>query len=151
MTHKRAGDGITRADVEDELERISHELRPYDIVLVWTGASRNFRRPGYENTHAGLRRDATEFLVDSGVKVIGIDAWGLDRPFDVMADEARAGNREQLWESHVLGREKEYLQIERLANLDSLPGPTGFRVYAFPFNLAEASGSWARVVAIVER
>ena len=82
-------------------------------------------------------------------RLIGIDAWGLDRAVDVMVEDAKAG-RAQVWESHLLGREKEYLQIERLANLDQLPSPTGFTVYAFPFKLERASAGWARVVAIFE-
>jgi kynurenine formamidase len=139
--------GIARGDVEAELARIGHELRPLDIVLVWTGT--DLKQAGYESRHSGLRRDATEFLVDNGVKLIGIDAWGLDRPFDVMIADAVAG-RAQFWESHLLGREKEYCQIERLANLDSLPRPTGFTVSAFPFKLERASAAWARVVAIVD-
>jgi kynurenine formamidase len=139
--------GISRANIEAELDRIGHELRPLDVVLVWTGT--DLKRAGYESRHSGLRRDATEFLVDSGVKLIGIDAWGLDRPFDVMIADAVAG-KAQFWESHLLGREKEYCQIERLANLESLPQPTGFTVSAFPFKLEGASAGWARVVAIVE-
>ena len=126
-----AVEGVRATDVEAELERIGHELRPGDVVLVHTGT--NLKEPGYDLRHAGLRRDATEFLVDRGVRLIGIDAWGLDRPFDVMAEEAKAGDTAQLWESHVLGRSKEYCQIERLANLELLPRPTGFTVYAFPY------------------
>jgi kynurenine formamidase len=139
--------GITRVDVEAELDRIGHSLQPLDVVLVWTGTE--LRVPGYESRHPGLRVDATEFLVDAGVKLIGIDAWGLDRPFDVMIEDARAG-RAQFWESHLLGRRKEYCQIERLANLDKLPRPTGFVVSAFPFKLERASAAWARVVAILD-
>jgi kynurenine formamidase len=139
--------GISRANIEAELDRIGHELRPLDVVLVWTGT--DLKQAGYESRHSGLRRDATEFLVDSGVKLIGIDAWGLDRPFDVMIADAVAG-KAQFWESHLLGREKAYCQIERLANLESLPQPTGFTVSAFPFKLEGASAGWARVVAIVE-
>lgn len=141
-------EGIRAADVETELARIGHDLRPGDVVLVWTGT--NLKEPGYDLRHPGLRRDATELLVDAGVRLIGIDAWGLDRPFDVMAEEAKAGETAQLWESHVLGRSKEYCQIEKLANLDRLPRPTGFTVYAFPYLVERASAGWARVVAIYE-
>jgi kynurenine formamidase len=144
---KSPRDGITRTDVEAELDRIGHALRPYDIVLVWTGT--DLKQPGYENRSSGLRREATEFLVDSGVHLIGIDAWGLDRPFPIMVEDAKAG-RAQIWESHLLGREKPYLQIERLANLDQLPAATGFTVVAFPFKLERASAAWTRVVAIVD-
>jgi len=139
--------GITRRDVEAELARIGHTLEPLDIVLVMTGTE--LKEPGYENRHPGLRVDATEFLVDSGVKLIGIDAWGLDRPFELMIHDARAG-RAQFWESHLLGRRKEYCQIERLANLYALPRSTGFIVSAFPFKLERASAGWARVVAIFD-
>ncbi len=66
-----------------------------------------------------------------------------------MIEDAVAG-KAQFWESHLLGREKEYCQIERLANLETLPRPTGFTVSAFPFKLERASAGWARVVAIVE-
>jgi kynurenine formamidase len=141
-------EGVRRPEVEAELERIGHELEAGDVVLVWTGT--NLKEPGYDLKHPGLRRDATEYLVDRGVRLIGIDAWGLDRPFDVMAEEAKAGDTAQLWESHVLGRSKEYCQIERLANLELLPRPIGFTVYAFPYLVEGASAGWTRVVAIFE-
>jgi kynurenine formamidase len=140
--------GVTRDDVEAELARIEYVLRPDDIVLVWTGT--DLKQPGYETRHPGLRRAATELLVDSGVHLIGIDAWGLDRPFPIMVEDAKAG-RAQIWESHLLGREKPYLQIERLANLEQLPRAFGFTVVAFPFKLEGASAAWARVVAIAEQ
>ena len=138
--------GVRAADVEAELERVGHELRAGDVVLVWTGT--NLKEPGYHLRHAGLRRNATELLVDRGVRLIGIDAWALDRAFDVMLDDARAGPA-QFWESHLLGRSKEYCQIERLTDLE-LPRPTGFTVYAFPYQVESASAAWARVVAIFE-
>jgi kynurenine formamidase len=149
MTHKHSGEGITRADVQTELERISYTLKPYDIVLVRTDTSKAFKQPGYDMKHAGLTREATEWMVDQGVRLIGIDAWGLDRPFNVMVSEAKELNS-QFWESHLLGREKEYCQIEKLANLDQLPRPFGFQVMAFPVNLRAASAGWSRVVAIIE-
>lgn len=150
MRHKGPGEGIGRADVEAELRRIEHRLEPYDVVLVWTGASCRFETAGYDRVHAGLRRDATEYLLERGVRLIGIDAWGLDRPFDVMIEEARAGDTAQLWESHVVGRTHEYAQIEKLCNLDQLPHATGFTVIALPVKLDGASAGWSRVVAVLE-
>jgi kynurenine formamidase len=143
--------GITADDVEAELERIGYTLAPLDIVLVRTGASDHYGEAGYHLWGPGLRRSATALLVERGVKIIGIDAWGLDRPFDVMAEEVRAGDREQLWESHKYGAEREYLQLERLANLDALPCAHGFLVAAFPCRIERASAAWTRVVAIVDK
>jgi kynurenine formamidase len=150
MTHKQAGEGITDADCRDALDRLGYTLQPYDIVLVRTDASRHFREPGYQLRHPGLRRSATAFLVEHGVKLIGIDAWGLDRPFDVMVDEARGGDGAQLWESHFYGAEAEYCQIEKLENLAALPAPLGFTVVALPVLLEGASAAWSRVVALLD-
>ncbi len=149
FTSKAPGDGILAEEVEAELARIGHILKPLDIVLVRTDASRFFKQPGYEMRHAGLTRAAAEYLVDRGVKLIGIDAWGLDRPFDVMLAEQGKGHS-RFWEAHLMGREKEYCQIEKLCNLAEIPGATGFTVLALPIKLAEASAGWARVVALVE-
>lgn len=150
MTHKKRGEGITAADVEAELRRIGYTIKPFDIVLVRTDTWKHFGEPGYDLMHPGLRRSAVEWLVSRGVKVIGIDAWGLDRPFDVMAEEARRGDKSVVWEAHIFGREHEYLQIEKLCHLDEIPVPFGFKVFAFPVKLHRASGGWARVVAVLE-
>jgi kynurenine formamidase len=151
MTHKRAGEAITDKDIQLELERVEYELQPYDVVLIRTDTSKKFGQPGYDKQHPGLTRSGTQYLVERGVKLIGIDAWGLDRPFDVMAEEVKKGNREQLWESHFYGKEKEYLQIERLSNLEAIPVPYGFTVVAFPVKIEGASAGWSRVVAIVDK
>jgi kynurenine formamidase len=148
FTHKRPGEGIEADEAQAALARTGHELQPLDIVLIRTDVSREYEQPGYEQRHPGLRLSATEWLVDRGVRLIGIDAWGLDRPFNVMAAEARAGDRDQLWESHFLGKRKEYCQIEKLINLDQLP-PDGFFVSALPIRLAHAGAAWSRVVAFV--
>jgi kynurenine formamidase len=147
---KAASDGITANDVRGELDHIGYALKPLDIVLNWTGASAHFSEPGYDQRHAGLRADATCWLIEQGVKVIGIDAWGLDRPFTVMAQEAMAGHPEVFWETHFVGIEREYCQIERLAHLDRLPRPFGFRVSCFPYNIRGASAAWTRAVAILD-
>jgi kynurenine formamidase len=148
MRHKGKGESIWRQDVIDELDRLRYDLKPFDIPLIWTGTSAHFDSPGYDSMHPGLRREATEYLVDMGVRLIGIDAWSIDRPFDVMIAEALAGDRAQLWESHLLGREKEFGQIEMLCGLDTLPAPTGFTVLALPVKVTDASGAWSRVVAL---
>ncbi|PTX49814.1 kynurenine formamidase [Melghirimyces profundicolus] len=149
MRHKAIGEGITDLDVQKELDRIRYSIKPYDIVLVHTGASKQFGTPNYPFKQPGLTKSAVEWLLDQGVRLIGIDAWGLDRPFDVMAREAKEG-KTQFWEAHLVGRDKEYGQIEKLCNLDQIPKPFGFQVCAFPINVANASGGWSRVVAILE-
>jgi cyclase len=74
----------------------------------------------------------------------------LDRPFWAIRDEFKGTHRKEvLWEAHLAGIEKEYCQIEKLANLDSLPAPTGFKVACFPVKLKGAGAGWCRAVAIL--
>ncbi len=149
MRHVDREAGITAADVEAQLAAIGYELQPLDIVLIRTDTDKHFDQPRYDFRHAGLRKEATKFILDQGVRMIGIDAWGLDRAFDVLVKDVLAGKAE-FWESHFLGLEQPYLQIEKLANLDQLPQPHGFTVMAFPYKIRGASAGWTRVVALVE-
>ena len=48
------------------------------------------------------------------------------------------------------GIDKEYCQIEKLANLDILPSPFGFKVACFPVKLTGVSAGWCRAVAVLE-
>lgn len=149
MTHKSKAEGITAADLKAALEAMSYEVQPGDIALIRTDTYKRFGEKGYELLHPGLTRDATEFLVDRGVRMIGIDAWGLDKAFDVLMKDALEG-KARFWESHLLGLEKPYLQIEKLANLDQIPKPHGFVVIALPFKIKGGSAGWTRAVALVE-
>ena len=143
------GAEITVADLEAALG--DHELAPLEIVLLWTGAEAAWGRPDYPNEGSGLGRAGTEWLLDRGVKVIGTDAWGLDRPLgDLRADFERDGDPAPLWAAHRVGIEREYCQIEKLHNLGALPGATGFTVSCLPVKVAGASAGWCRAAAIVE-
>jgi kynurenine formamidase len=78
--------------------------------------------------------------------VMGIDAWGWDRPLWMQAQEAIERDEGGIfWAAHQA--DLPYCQIERLVNLGSLP-PTGFQVACFPLRIVGASAAPARVVAI---
>ncbi|WP_433859348.1 cyclase family protein [Streptomyces kronopolitis] len=150
LRHVPAGEGITVDHLRQALTKARHELRPGDIVLLWTGADALWGSAKYLTDYAGLSGEGTQFLVESGVRVIGIDAWGLDRPMQSMiADYRRTGDHGHLWPAHVYGRTKEYLQLEKLANLAALPSATGFTLSCFPVSLAGAGAGWTRVVALL--
>lgn len=148
--HKKKGEGITAEEVKKELARIRYSIKPFDIVLIRTDTDKHYNEPGYEMMHPGMTREATVWLLDQGVKVTGTDAWGWDRPFDVMVADLKAGKKERFWEAHYLGEEREYCHIERMANLDQIPRPFGFKVAAFPIKIERASAGWVRAVAILE-
>jgi kynurenine formamidase len=148
--HKKKGEGITAEEVRQALARISYTIKPFDIVLIRTDIYKRYGEPGYEEMHPGMTREATLWLLNQGVKVTGTDAWGWDRPFEVMVAELKAGKKERFWEAHWVGKEKEYCHIERMANLDKIPQPFGFKVAAFPIKIEGASAGWVRAVAILE-
>jgi kynurenine formamidase len=150
LTHKKAGEEIDIKDLKDALAKIPYPLKPFDIVLVMTGASKYYGQADYARRHPGATRDSTLWLVNQGIKVMGIDAWGWDKPFDVMIEEVRRGKKEKLWAAHYAGREKEYCHIENLTNLDKIPRPFGFKVAVFPVKIENAGGGWVRAVAIIE-
>jgi kynurenine formamidase len=149
MRHKKAGEFITPADLEATLGRIGHELRPLNIVLLQTGADQRLNSPAYFE-QAGLGREGVLWLVERGVKVIGIDAYTLDRPFaSMVADYRRTGDGRFIWPAHFAGITREYCQIEKLANLDQIPQAHGFLVSCLPVKIKGASAAWCRAVALV--
>ncbi|MEU6131749.1 cyclase family protein [Saccharopolyspora sp. NPDC047091] len=150
LRHVPPGDGITVEQVREALSACGHRLRAGDIVLLWTGADALWGTPEYLTEYPGLTGAATAYLVERGVRVIGIDAWGVDRPMrSMIADYRRTGDNGWLWPAHLYGREHEYAQLEKLANLGELPAPTGFSVACFPVAIAGAGAGWTRVVALL--
>lgn len=149
VRHKPAGEFITVTDLEAALVRIDYRLQPLDIVLLQTGADKRLNSPDYF-AQPGLGREGVLWLAEQGVKVIGIDAYTLDRPFASMAaDYRRTGDGRFIWPAHFAGLEREYCQIEKLANLDRLPRPHGFHVSCLPVKIKDASAGWCRAVALV--
>jgi kynurenine formamidase len=147
--HQRAdGETIGPPDVQAALAAAGHELAELDIVLIRTGRDAHYGEPDYMARGPGVSAPATHWLYDRGVRVMGIDAWGWDRPLHLQAAEAlAAGTPGIFWAAHQA--DLPYSQIERLANLDQLPA-TGFTVACFPLRLVGASAAPARVVAIVD-
>ena len=142
---------VTAKDVEAELARIGHTLRPLEIVVVNTRAGSAYGRPDYVAAGAGMGREATLYLLERGVRVTGTDAWSWDAPFvHTKAKFEQSGDASLIWEGHKAGREIGYCHLEKLHNLEALP-PDGFTIACFPVKIRAASAGWTRAVAIVER
>ena len=69
--------------------------------------------------------EATHWMLDQGIKVVGIDAITFDPPVWAMFE------RKQFWEAHRVMLEREYYHLENMTNLDQLP-PHGFKLSVFP-------------------
>ena len=150
MKHKEDFDPITIKDLEEFLATNQLKINPGMIVLIRTGRDKFNGTKDFHKRGTGMSASATEWLIDKGIKVMGIDAWGWDLPLPYMLNKAKeTGNSEYFWEAHLVGKNKEYCHMEQLVNLDQLPY-NGFKIAAFPLKITGASGAPARVVALFE-
>lgn len=150
MKHKADFDAITVADIKHFLDKEKLSIKAGMIVLINTGRSIYNGTKDFPDKGTGMSAEATEWLIDQGIKVMGIDAWGWDLPLKYLIKKAKETNNSELfWEAHLVGQRKEYCHIEQLVNLDALPYE-GFKIAVFPLKIIGASAAPARVVAIFE-
>jgi len=151
MRHKPRGSAVTVDDLKEALKRIGYTSKAGDIVLIQTGADKYWGTAEYFDAGCGMTRESTLWLIEQGIRVMGTDAWGWDRPFWAIREEfQKTGDKGIIWGGHYAGIEKEYCHIEKLANLDKLPRSFGFKVACFPIKIVGGSAGWSRVVAILE-
>ncbi|MFZ5634022.1 MAG: cyclase family protein [Bacillota bacterium] len=144
FTDKPVGHTITVEDVKAALQKINYRLKPLDIVLIYTGASRCNKEDRYLTEHCGMTRESTLWLIDQGIKVMGIDAPTFDPPVKTMFEIKK------FWEAHRVMNEREYYHLENMANFDRIPRPHGFTVSVLPVRWKGTTGAPVRAVAIVE-
>lgn len=150
FTHMKYPDVIRKEDVIKALSAVRYTLKSKDIVLIYTGGDKLLGTPDYVNKYVGMMPDAVEYLLDQGVKMMGIDTIGLDRPcFNMFKEFLETKDKSKIWPSHFLGRRREYCHMERLGNLGAIPKPFGFTVSCLPVKVRKAGAGWSRVVAIV--
>ncbi|MBN3039753.1 MAG: cyclase family protein [Candidatus Omnitrophica bacterium] len=150
LTNKTADQVITAEDIKTGLKKINYALKPFDIVLLYTGSDKKFGGPEYFSDYPGVGVSAVDFLLDKEIKIFGVDTMGIDRPYKhMMKDFQDKKDPSSLWPVHFYGRKREFIHIERLANLESLPDH-GFKVICFPVRIRQTGAAWARVVAIID-
>ena len=141
--HLPKGAGITTNDMKEALRKVNYTLKPLDIVLIHTGAGKIQTTEAYLTDHVGMTAEATNWMLDQGIKMAGIDAITFDPPVWAMFE------RKQFWEAHRVMIDREYYHLENLNNLDLLP-PHGFRLSLFPVKWSNTTGAPVRAVAILD-
>ncbi|MDQ1045425.1 cyclase family protein [Streptomyces sp. V4I2] len=141
------GGRVTAADVKEALRTAGREVGPGWVALFRTDADLRLGTPAYYTESTAITPEAVDLLLDLGVKVLGTDCWSFDGPARRMVEDFFAtGDSGALWPTHLHGRRREFIQIEGLARLRTLPdGP--FTFMAFPIALADAGAAWCRAVA----
>jgi kynurenine formamidase len=147
--HLPDGHIATSAEIDAELERIGHTLRPLEIVLVNTRAGARYGQADYVDSGCGMGREATLHLLRQGIRLAGTDGWSWDAPFSYTAKRFKeTGDASLIWEGHKAGRDIGYCHMEKLHNLEALPSKD-FIVSCFPVKIRAASAGWTRAVAIL--
>lgn len=151
FTHKKKEEAILAVDVALALKKIDYTVKQHDIVLFRTDADKLWPTAAYLTDFPGVTKEAAEYLIDRGVRVMGVDAYNFDMPFAAQKRlYAETGDNKHLEPCHwALGFERNYAHIEKLANLDKVPVPFGFTFAAFPVKIKAASAGWCRAVAII--
>lgn len=147
LTYKKPGETITSEDLEEALKKISYTLKPLEIVLLHTGADKLYGGPKYFSEYPGVDVSAIDYLLDRGIKIFGVDTMGIDRPYKSMLSEFLEAKK-PLYPAHFYGRKREFIHIERLANLEALPD-IDFKIICFPVKIKGTGAAWARVTAIL--
>jgi kynurenine formamidase len=86
MTGRADGTKIEVTDLETAFADIGYNLKPLDIVLIRTGRDEFYGQPDYVWRGCAVTAEATCWLYDGGVRVMGIDAWAHS-----------TGRRRRLW------------------------------------------------------
>ena len=113
---------ITVEDIKGALSAIGYTLKPMDIVLLWTDFDKLIYSPEYLKEQPGMSREATEYILEGKIK--------------------------ELFPGHMVGRDREYVHMEKLGQLDALPTPTGFKVACFPTKGRGCTAGMSRIVAL---
>jgi kynurenine formamidase len=144
FTWKAKGEAICTREVQDALRKIEYQLKPRDIVLIHTGAGAYQDEQRYLTDQPGMSAEATLWLIDQGVQVMGIDAITFDPPVWAMFE------RKQFWEAHRVMVDHDYWHLENLTNLDKIGRPHGFKLAVFPIKWVGTTAAPVRAVAIID-
>ncbi len=107
------------------------ELKPGDAILFYTGTGDKYTEEAYATDYPRIDLALAEFLVEKGIKLVGVDmiSFDHDEPYPI----------------HKALLDKDVLLIENLINLKTVVG-MHFRLYALPVKF-ELHAAPARVVA----
>ena len=144
FTDRAPGDIISAADVEAALAKISYEVKERYIVLIHTGAGAYNTEERYRTDHPGMSAEATRWLIERGVRMMGCDAITFDPPVWAMFE------KKKFWEAHRVMWDEEYWHLENLMNLEQIGRPHGFQLCVLPVKWVGTTAAPVRAVAIVE-
>ena len=140
VTHydDESDDVITIEDIEAACDEAGVSLNADDILLINTGHyEATYPDEAYEEHYVGLTADAMQWLVDQGIRNVGVDSPGIDNSNDMN------------FPAHRVCRDNEVTHMENLCNIEKVVGED-FTFSGFPLKIQGGSGGPMRAVAILE-
>ena len=144
FTDREPGYVITAADVQAALADADYVVKRRDIVLIHTGAGAYNTEERYRTDHPGMSAEATRWLIEQGVRMMGCDAITFDPPVWAMFE------KKKFWEAHRVMWDEEYWHLENLMNLEQIGRPHGFQLVVLPVKWVGTTAAPVRAVAIVD-
>jgi kynurenine formamidase len=126
---KAAKDGVIE---KNDLADFYAELKKTRRIVINTGWSGAWGKPNYFTDHPVLTSEAAQFLVDSGVQLVGIDAPSVDRP---------------PFPAHIPLLGSDIVIVENLTNLDAIESEV-FELIVLPLKISSREGSPVRAIAL---
>ena len=135
FSHKEEHAIVTPEEIERKFREARVSPSEIKITLFRTGADEHYGTERFANYYLDFLPESIEWLLDHGIKVMGVDALAIDSdPFK---------------RAHMVVRRREYYHYENLAHLDKVLGRV-FLFIGFPLKLQGLTGSPIRAVAILE-
>jgi kynurenine formamidase len=129
---------IDAAMLDAALEASGTELRRGDTLLMRTGTyERFYGTPEYTHQYPGLDESASQWLLDRGVKVFGVDSPSPDNPIS------------RTYPCHMMCRANGITHYENLAQLEQVVGRR-FMFIGLPLKVRGGTGSPVRAVAMLD-
>ena len=138
VSHKEPQTYISDDDLEKAVSKSGVSVNEGDTLLLYTGTyDRYHGTTDYLSQYPGLDESGSEWLVEKGVKIFGVDCPSPDNPISTT------------YPCHMMCREHGIAHYENLANLNQLVGKR-FTFIGFPLRIRGGTGSPVRAVAVLE-
>src|SRR3546814_14473431 len=98
-------------------QKTAYEMRISDWSSDVCSSDLLYGTDNFTDQGCGMGAEATLYLTERGVQVVGTDAWSWDAPFSHTAKRwAETRDPSIIWEGHKAGRIRPYYQIEQLTH-----------------------------------
>jgi len=129
----------------DDLEKAAaaQGVKKGDILIVDTGWHHNWEKPDFATKFPGIVRSGAEWIVKSGIKMVGFDWICIDHP-------SQTDMGDNTWDSHKKVLSNNIPVIENIGgDVDKVAGKR-VTIMALPVKVVEGDGFPLRVVAALE-